>query len=115
MAEAHFFGLWGAVEELEPIAREQALQDTVTSPKTWGRTHTRIARATAIILYLNLFSLPYYYIQDNPPIRRKDLVRVLMATSSKMELRFQGLNFEGSDLSRVRIGNFFGITRRKTT
>ena len=31
LAEAHFFGLWGAVEELEPLARAEALKLMVRS------------------------------------------------------------------------------------
>ena len=44
---------------------------------------------------------PAPHTQDNPPLARADVVRVLMGTSSRQELRMQGLNFDGADLSRV--------------
>ena len=48
-------------------------------------------------------------VQDNPPIRRKELARLLLQTSAKEELRCQGLNFEGSDLSKVGWGGEVGV------
>lgn len=30
LAEAHFFGLWGAIEILEPLANEEMLQESVS-------------------------------------------------------------------------------------
>ncbi|XP_062410662.1 BTB/POZ domain-containing protein KCTD9b [Sardina pilchardus] len=38
---------------------------------------------------------------DHSPISRKELVRFLLATPTKSELRCQGLNFSGADLSRL--------------
>ncbi|XP_072514798.1 BTB/POZ domain-containing protein KCTD9b isoform X1 [Salminus brasiliensis] len=38
---------------------------------------------------------------DHSPISRKEFVRFLLATSTKSELRCQGLNFSGADLSRL--------------
>uniref|UniRef100_A0A8C7Z3P9 BTB/POZ domain-containing protein KCTD9 n=1 Tax=Oryzias sinensis TaxID=183150 RepID=A0A8C7Z3P9_9TELE len=39
--------------------------------------------------------------EDHSPISRKEFVRFLMATPTKSELRCQGLNFSGGDLSRL--------------
>ncbi|KAF7199788.1 BTB/POZ domain-containing protein KCTD9a isoform X3 [Nothobranchius furzeri] len=39
--------------------------------------------------------------EDHSPISRKEFVRFLLATSTKSELRCQGLNFSGTDLSRL--------------
>ncbi|XP_060927259.1 BTB/POZ domain-containing protein KCTD9a isoform X1 [Limanda limanda] len=39
--------------------------------------------------------------EDHSPISRKELVRFLLATPTKSELRCQGLNFSGADLSRL--------------
>ncbi|XP_030045016.1 BTB/POZ domain-containing protein KCTD9-like, partial [Microcaecilia unicolor] len=39
--------------------------------------------------------------EDHSPISRKEFVRFLLATSTKSELRCQGLNFSGADLSRL--------------
>uniref|UniRef100_A0AAR2JYF1 BTB domain-containing protein n=1 Tax=Pygocentrus nattereri TaxID=42514 RepID=A0AAR2JYF1_PYGNA len=38
---------------------------------------------------------------DHSPISRKEFVRFLLATPTKSELRCQGLNFSGTDLSRL--------------
>ncbi|KAG9353991.1 hypothetical protein AGOR_G00011230 [Albula goreensis] len=38
---------------------------------------------------------------DHSPISRKEFVRFLLATPTKAELRCQGLNFSGADLSRL--------------
>lgn len=38
---------------------------------------------------------------DHSPLTRKEFVRFLLATSTKSELRCQGLNFSGADLSRL--------------
>uniref|UniRef100_A0A672K8U3 BTB/POZ domain-containing protein KCTD9-like n=1 Tax=Sinocyclocheilus grahami TaxID=75366 RepID=A0A672K8U3_SINGR len=38
---------------------------------------------------------------DHSPISRKEFVRFLLATPTKSELRCQGLNFSGADLSRL--------------
>ncbi|XP_072342127.1 BTB/POZ domain-containing protein KCTD9 isoform X1 [Scyliorhinus torazame] len=39
--------------------------------------------------------------EDHSPISRKEFVRFLLATPTKSELRCQGLNFRGTDLSRL--------------
>ncbi|XP_069473696.1 BTB/POZ domain-containing protein KCTD9 isoform X2 [Ambystoma mexicanum] len=39
--------------------------------------------------------------EDHSPISRKEFVRFLLATPTKSELRCQGLNFSGTDLSRL--------------
>ncbi|MBN3271069.1 KCTD9 protein, partial [Polyodon spathula] len=39
--------------------------------------------------------------EDHSPISRKEFVRFLLATPTKSELRCQGLNFSGADLSRL--------------
>uniref|UniRef100_A0A8C5PI98 BTB/POZ domain-containing protein KCTD9 n=1 Tax=Leptobrachium leishanense TaxID=445787 RepID=A0A8C5PI98_9ANUR len=38
---------------------------------------------------------------DHSPISRKEFIRFLLATPTKSELRCQGLNFSGADLSRL--------------
>lgn len=38
---------------------------------------------------------------DHSPLTRKEFVRFLLATTTKSELRCQGLNFSGADLSRL--------------
>ncbi|CAL8342832.1 unnamed protein product [Lota lota] len=38
---------------------------------------------------------------DHSPVSRKEFVRFLLATPTKSELRCQGLNFSGADLSRL--------------
>ncbi|XP_058473370.1 BTB/POZ domain-containing protein KCTD9b isoform X1 [Solea solea] len=38
---------------------------------------------------------------DHSPLTRKEFVRFLLATTTKSELRCQGLNFTGADLSRL--------------
>lgn len=93
LAEAHFFGLWELVDVLEPLALEEAVQ-----------------------------------LEADPPIRRNELVsprlawglmsmliilqaRLLLSTSGRHgDLRCQGLNFTGSDLSRVCYD--VGLSRR---
>uniref|UniRef100_A0A2K6E3M1 KHA domain-containing protein n=1 Tax=Macaca nemestrina TaxID=9545 RepID=A0A2K6E3M1_MACNE len=40
-------------------------------------------------------------LEDHSPISRKEFVRFLLATPTKSELRCQGLNFSGADLSRL--------------
>uniref|UniRef100_A0A8C1S0R6 Potassium channel tetramerization domain containing 9a n=1 Tax=Cyprinus carpio TaxID=7962 RepID=A0A8C1S0R6_CYPCA len=39
--------------------------------------------------------------EDHSPLSRKEFVRFLLATPTKSELRCQGLNFSGADLSRL--------------
>ncbi|XP_040202038.1 BTB/POZ domain-containing protein KCTD9 [Rana temporaria] len=39
--------------------------------------------------------------EDHSPISRKEFIRFLLATPTKSELRCQGLNFSGADLSRL--------------
>ncbi|XP_024154715.1 BTB/POZ domain-containing protein KCTD9b [Oryzias melastigma] len=38
---------------------------------------------------------------DHSPLTRKEFIRFLLATTTKSELRCQGLNFSGADLSRL--------------
>ncbi|CAL1568076.1 unnamed protein product [Knipowitschia caucasica] len=38
---------------------------------------------------------------DHSPLSRKEFIRYLLATTTKAELRCQGLNFNGTDLSRL--------------
>ncbi|KAI3362475.1 hypothetical protein L3Q82_012765 [Scortum barcoo] len=38
---------------------------------------------------------------DHSPLSRKEFIRYLLATTTKAELRCQGLNFNGADLSRL--------------
>lgn len=38
---------------------------------------------------------------DHSPLTRKEFIRYLLATTTKSELRCQGLNFNGADLSRL--------------
>ncbi|XP_040013655.1 BTB/POZ domain-containing protein KCTD9b isoform X1 [Xiphias gladius] len=38
---------------------------------------------------------------DHSPLTRKEFIRFLLATTTKSELRCQGLNFNGADLSRL--------------
>ncbi|KAM9312794.1 BTB/POZ domain-containing protein KCTD9 [Gastrophryne carolinensis] len=40
-------------------------------------------------------------VEDHSPISRKEFIRFLLATPTKSELRCQGLNFSGADLSRL--------------
>ncbi|XP_029025092.1 BTB/POZ domain-containing protein KCTD9b [Betta splendens] len=39
--------------------------------------------------------------EDHSPLTRKEFIRYLLATTTKSELRCQGLNFHGADLSRL--------------
>ncbi|XP_028273588.1 BTB/POZ domain-containing protein KCTD9b [Parambassis ranga] len=39
--------------------------------------------------------------EDHSPLTRKEFIRFLLATTTKAELRCQGLNFTGADLSRL--------------
>lgn len=39
--------------------------------------------------------------EDHSPLSRKEFIRYLLATTTKSELRCQGLNFHGADLSRL--------------
>ncbi|KAM3600205.1 uncharacterized protein V6R79_019471 [Siganus canaliculatus] len=39
--------------------------------------------------------------EDHSPLTRKEFIRFLLATTTKSELRCQGLNFTGADLSRL--------------
>lgn len=39
--------------------------------------------------------------EDHSPLTRKEFIRFLLATTTKSELRCQGLNFSGADLSRL--------------
>ncbi|XP_053728595.1 BTB/POZ domain-containing protein KCTD9b isoform X1 [Synchiropus splendidus] len=43
--------------------------------------------------------------EDHSPLTRKEFVRFLLATTTKSELRCQGLNFSGADLSRLDLRN----------
>ncbi|XP_070780675.1 BTB/POZ domain-containing protein KCTD9b [Enoplosus armatus] len=40
-------------------------------------------------------------LDDHSPLSRKEFIRFLLATTTKSELRCQGLNFNGADLSRL--------------
>lgn len=42
---------------------------------------------------------------ENSPLSRRDVISLLSATSTESELRFQGLNLEGADLSRLDLRN----------
>ena len=39
--------------------------------------------------------------KEDPPLTRKEVVKILAATEGNKELRFQGLNLTGADLSRL--------------
>lgn len=39
--------------------------------------------------------------ETNQPLTRRDVIKVLMRTSHENELRFQGVNMAGADLSRL--------------
>ena len=39
--------------------------------------------------------------KEDPPLTRKEVVKILAATEGNTELRFQGLNLTGADLSRL--------------
>ena len=44
-------------------------------------------------------------VDDDPPLNRREIVRILAATESQRELRFQGLNLTGADLSKLDLRN----------
>ena len=41
------------------------------------------------------------YNRDNVPLTRRDVVNALIATAKESQLRFQGVNLAGADLSRL--------------
>ena len=42
---------------------------------------------------------------EDPPMSRREIVRILAATESHRELRFQGLNLTGADMSKLDLRN----------
>uniref|UniRef100_A0A1B6CLR5 BTB domain-containing protein n=1 Tax=Clastoptera arizonana TaxID=38151 RepID=A0A1B6CLR5_9HEMI len=52
---------------------------------------------------------------DDVPLTRKDVIKILMKTSIESQLRFQGVNFKGADLSKLdlRSINFKYATLQK--
>ena len=42
---------------------------------------------------------------EDPPLTRKEVVKILASTEGSKELRFQGLNLKGADLSKLDLRN----------
>ena len=42
---------------------------------------------------------------DEAPLSRRDVVNAIIATASNKELRFQGVNLSGADLSKLDLRN----------
>ncbi|NXR15584.1 KCTD9 protein, partial [Semnornis frantzii] len=55
----------------------------------------------SLVAFKHLFQQNSQPAEDHSPISRKEFVRFLLATPTKSELRCQGLNFSGADLSRL--------------
>ncbi|XP_069380255.1 BTB/POZ domain-containing protein KCTD9a isoform X1 [Paralichthys olivaceus] len=93
LEEARFFGIEQLAEQLEAAI------------KVTGRGEGKYLACINVMLPLNelcSFSLQNSQPpEDHSPISRKELVRFLLATPTKSELRCQGLNFSGADLSRL--------------
>ncbi|XP_053727741.1 BTB/POZ domain-containing protein KCTD9a isoform X2 [Synchiropus splendidus] len=87
LEEARFFGIEQLAEQLEEVMK-------VISEMN----QRKFAFLLISIVLSHQTSQPP---GDHSPISRKELVRFLLATPTKSELRCQGLNFSGADLSRL--------------
>lgn len=47
----------------------------------------------------------YQHNKDKVPLTRRDVINVLISTSKSTELRFQGVNLAGADLSKLDLSN----------
>ncbi|XP_054587289.1 BTB/POZ domain-containing protein KCTD9a isoform X2 [Nothobranchius furzeri] len=89
LEEARFFGIEQLAEQLEVAIK-------VT------RNSSNLDQFEFTVIYTFLLSIQNCQPpEDHSPISRKEFVRFLLATSTKSELRCQGLNFSGTDLSRL--------------
>ncbi|XP_073675248.1 BTB/POZ domain-containing protein KCTD9a [Garra rufa] len=71
-----------------------------------GRLFTTTSRAAILYMHIFIFYILFFMQNSHPPedhspLSRKEFVRFLLATPTKSELRCQGLNFSGADLSRL--------------
>ncbi|XP_035201065.1 BTB/POZ domain-containing protein KCTD9 isoform X1 [Oxyura jamaicensis] len=99
LEEARFFGIDSLIEHLEIAIK-------VTCLLLYMNVHVLFFQ-TIYNLVLSVLALKQLSQQnsqpaeDHSPISRKEFVRFLLATPTKSELRCQGLNFSGADLSRL--------------
>ncbi|XP_035418593.1 BTB/POZ domain-containing protein KCTD9 isoform X1 [Cygnus atratus] len=99
LEEARFFGIDSLIEHLEIAIK-------VTCLLLYMNVHVLFFQAiyNIVLSVLALKQLSQQNSQpaeDHSPISRKEFVRFLLATPTKSELRCQGLNFSGADLSRL--------------
>ncbi|XP_040394320.1 BTB/POZ domain-containing protein KCTD9 isoform X1 [Cygnus olor] len=99
LEEARFFGIDSLIEHLEIAIK-------VTCLLLYMNVHVLFFQAiyNVVLSVLALKQLSQQNSQpaeDHSPISRKEFVRFLLATPTKSELRCQGLNFSGADLSRL--------------
>ncbi|XP_038152561.1 BTB/POZ domain-containing protein KCTD9a isoform X1 [Cyprinodon tularosa] len=95
LEEARFFGIEQLAEQLEAAIKVSSNTNKIIPPPLLSS-------------FSPLTSFPFLSLkqnsqppEDHSPISRKEFVRFLLATSTKSELRCQGLNFSGADLSRL--------------
>ncbi|XP_032060011.1 BTB/POZ domain-containing protein KCTD9 isoform X1 [Aythya fuligula] len=99
LEEARFFGIDSLIEHLEIAIKVSCLL-------LYMNVHLLFFQAI-YNLVLSVLALKQFSQQnsqpaeDHSPISRKEFVRFLLATPTKSELRCQGLNFSGADLSRL--------------
>ncbi|XP_068167158.1 BTB/POZ domain-containing protein KCTD9a isoform X1 [Antennarius striatus] len=92
LEEARFFGIEQLAEQLEAAIKVMQL------PVCDSERDFLLTPLLFLFLFLSQNSQPP---EDHSPISRKEFVRFLLATPTKSELRCQGLNFSGADLSRL--------------
>nr|XP_038022943.1 BTB/POZ domain-containing protein KCTD9 isoform X1 [Anas platyrhynchos] len=99
LEEARFFGIDSLIEHLEIAIKVSCLLLYMNVHLLFFQA---IYNLVLSVLALKLFSQQNSQpAEDHSPISRKEFVRFLLATPTKSELRCQGLNFSGADLSRL--------------
>ncbi|XP_042692145.1 BTB/POZ domain-containing protein KCTD9 isoform X1 [Centrocercus urophasianus] len=99
LEEARFFGIDSLIEHLEIAIK-------VTCLLLYMDVHVLLFQAIhnlvlSVLASKQLSQQNSQPAEDHSPISRKEFVRFLLATPTKSELRCQGLNFSGADLSRL--------------
>ncbi|XP_021230805.1 BTB/POZ domain-containing protein KCTD9 isoform X1 [Numida meleagris] len=99
LEEARFFGIDSLIEHLEIAIK-------VTCLLLYMNVHVLLFQAMynlvlSLLACKQLSQQNSQPAEDHSPISRKEFVRFLLATPTKSELRCQGLNFSGADLSRL--------------
>ncbi|XP_065601139.1 BTB/POZ domain-containing protein KCTD9 isoform X1 [Cyrtonyx montezumae] len=99
LEEARFFGIDSLIEHLEIAIK-------VTCLLLYMNVHVLLFQAIynlvlSVLACKQLSQQNSQPAEDHSPISRKEFVRFLLATPTKSELRCQGLNFSGADLSRL--------------